>query len=92
MNSRLIKRNKMEEWARFLAAFPQIDATVIDRTGMTGAFDFRLTNPAANEPGATGLLPAVQPLLESQLGLRLRPTQGPVEVLIIDRVERPTDN
>jgi hypothetical protein len=26
----------MEEWARFLAAFPQIDATVIDRTGLTG--------------------------------------------------------
>jgi uncharacterized protein (TIGR03435 family) len=83
----------MEEWARFLAAFPQIDTTVIDRTGMTGAFDFRLTNAAANEPGATtGLLPAVQPALESQLGLRLRPTQAPVEVLVIDRVERPTEN
>jgi len=83
----------MEEWARYLAAFPQIDTTVIDRTGMTGAFDFKLTNPAANEPDATtGLLPAVQPALESQLGLRLRPTQAPVEVLVIDRVERPTEN
>jgi uncharacterized protein (TIGR03435 family) len=82
----------MEEWARFLAAFPQVNTTVIDRTGMTGAFDFKL-NGEPNEPGAaTGLLPALQPVLESQLGLRLRPAQAPVEVLVIDRVERPTEN
>lgn len=91
--ARVVAENMtMEEWARFLAAFPQIDATVIDRTGLSGAFDFTVTNPAANDPDASPLLPAVQPLLESQLGLRLRSTEAEVEVLVIQRVERPTGN
>ena len=82
----------MEEWARFLAAFPQINANVIDRTGLTGAFDIAIRNPAVGDPGATTLLPAVEPLLESQLGLKLRATEGPVDVLVIESVERPTEN
>ena len=82
----------LTEWARFLAAFPQINTTVIDRTGLTGAFDFRIANPAAGEPGATALLPAVEPLLESQLGLKLRSIQAPVNVLVIESIERPTEN
>jgi uncharacterized protein (TIGR03435 family) len=80
----------MEEWARFLAAFPQIDATVFDKTGLPGRFDITITNPAAGD--GSNLLPAVQPLLESQLNIRLRPTEADVEVLVIQSVERPTDN
>jgi uncharacterized protein (TIGR03435 family) len=82
----------MEEWSRFLAAFLQINSTVIDRTGLTGAFDFKLTNPAVGEPGGATLLPAVEPLLESQLGLKLRRAEAPVDVLVIESVERPTEN
>ena len=41
---------------------------------------------------AAALLPAVEPLLESQLGLKLRRAEGPVDVLVIENVERPTDN
>jgi uncharacterized protein (TIGR03435 family) len=81
----------MEEWARFLAAFPQINANVVDRTGLTGAFDIKITNPAIGEPGAAALLPAVEPLLQSQLGLKLRPAEGAVDVLVIESVERPTE-
>ena len=82
----------MEDWARFLAAFPQINANVIDRTSLTGSFDIKITNPAAGDPGGTTLLPAVEPALESQLGLKLRPAEGTVDVLVIESVERPTEN
>jgi len=82
----------MEDWARFLAAFPQINANVVDRTGLPGSYDIKITNPAAGDPGASTLLPAVEPALESQLGLKLRPVEGAVEVLVIESVERPTDN
>jgi uncharacterized protein (TIGR03435 family) len=51
----LVENMTMEEWARFLAAFPQINANVVDRTGVTGAYDIRLTNPEAGEPRATTL-------------------------------------
>jgi uncharacterized protein (TIGR03435 family) len=88
----LVENMTMEEWARFLAAFPQINANVVDHTGLKGAYDIKLTNPEAAESQATTLLPPVQPALESQLGLKLRPTEALVDVLVIESVERPTDN
>jgi uncharacterized protein (TIGR03435 family) len=75
---------------------------VIDGTRLTGAFDFQLTwaidPPAgvsgaaenASHPDLTG--PSIFVALQEQLGLRLVPTKGPVEVLVIDHVERPSGN
>ena len=75
---------------------------VIDGTGLTGAFDFHLTwsmDPPAATPGAaenashadaTG--PSIFAALQEQLGLRLEPTKGPVEVLVIDHIEKPSGN
>jgi uncharacterized protein (TIGR03435 family) len=37
-------------------------------------------------------LPALKPLLEGQLGLTLREAEGPVEILVIEHVERPSEN
>jgi len=34
----------------------------------------------------------IKPLLESQLGLTLRATEGPVEILVIEQIDHPTDN
>jgi uncharacterized protein (TIGR03435 family) len=72
---------------------------VIDRTGLTGTFDVHLkwaidplTSPAA--PGAAQDLagPSLPTALQEQLGLRLESTRGPVEVLVIDHIERPSEN
>lgn len=82
----------MEEWARLLALAPQLNRTVIDRTGLTGGFDIMIKDPDAGEPGRANLLPAMKPALESQLGLTLRNAEAPVEVLVIESVERPTEN
>jgi uncharacterized protein (TIGR03435 family) len=82
----------MEDWAKIMALRPQVNKTVIDRTGLTGAYDIRLIDQAALEPGAPNLLPPIKPLLESELGLTLREAEGPVQVLVIDSIEHPTEN
>jgi len=69
---------------------------VIDRTGLTGAFDIHLEHEpvppsrdgAASDPQGESFLAA----LPEQLGLRLDPGKGPSEFLVIDHIERPTGN
>jgi len=68
---------------------------VLDRTGLDGAFDIDLTytpdNPVvdtSNAPNAPSLITA----LREQLGLRLESTRAPVEVLVVDSVQKPTEN
>ena len=84
--------------ARSLAG--QVGRLVVDRTGLMGGFDFDLEftpDPAAagGQPPAAGgdaNAPSLFTALEEQLGLKLVPQRGPVEMLVIDRVERPTEN
>ena len=73
-----------------------VEHIVEDRTGLIGGFDFDLefsvgSGVAAGttpEPAGASIFTA----LEEQLGLKLRPVRAPVDVLVIDRVERPTEN
>lgn len=83
-----------------LATFPR---PVIDRTGLNGTFDFSLEwappspveptqmapgpNAQGDDPG-----PSIAEAIRQQLGLKLESTRGPVELLVIDHVERPTTN
>jgi uncharacterized protein (TIGR03435 family) len=85
-----------------------LDRPVIDRTNLKGSFDFTLQwTPAPNEggPQAIGLPPRAEPsratdssgpsiftALQEQLGLKLEPTKGQVDMLVIDHVERPSEN
>ena len=87
----LAENMPMSDWVKILSLRPQLNRTVIDRTGLTGNFDIRLQETAPLDM-ATYLPPPIKPMLESQLGLTLRDAEGPVEILIIENVERPTDN
>jgi uncharacterized protein (TIGR03435 family) len=66
---------------------------VVDRTGLTGTFDFELNyapdSVRATAPDPTQLLPDVFTALQEQLGLKLEPQRGPVEYVVIERLERP---
>jgi bla regulator protein blaR1 len=75
-----------------------VGRAVVDRTGLTGGFDWDLEwTPANGEPAPPprdGMAepprdgPWIFTALEEQLGLKLEPTKGPVQVLIIDRVQQ----
>lgn len=87
----------MSDWVRLLAMRPQLDRTVIDRTGLSGGYDitlqyFDLDQPMTLNQLQAAPLPPIKPLLESQMELTLREAQAPVEILVIEHVERPSAN
>ena len=82
----------MSDFVRLLALRPQINRTVVDRTGLTGGYDINLRFFEPGDPGAGNLLPAIKPLLESQFGLTLRDAEGPIEILVIEQIDHPTEN
>jgi uncharacterized protein (TIGR03435 family) len=78
-------------------------AFVVDRTGLTGKYDFTLefsglnypggAFPAPREDGAPRRFPTLFEAVERQLGLKLRETKAPMDVLVVDRVDRvPSEN
>lgn len=77
---------------------PMVGRRVIDRTNLQGNFDIELTFADDAIPGMPPLPPGTTrrdgpslfTALQEQLGIRLEGTRGPVEVLVIDSVERPT--
>jgi uncharacterized protein (TIGR03435 family) len=66
-----------------------LDRPVIDKTRIAGTFDIHLefAAGAASDPTGASILTAIQ-----QLGLKLEPTKGLREFLVIDHAERPTEN
>jgi uncharacterized protein (TIGR03435 family) len=72
----------------------QLERDVSDQTGLTGKYDFQLNWTPDSGP-CQDLSPAEPSLftaLQQQLGLKLESTKGQVETLVIDRVERPSEN
>jgi uncharacterized protein (TIGR03435 family) len=79
-----------------------LDRPVIDKTGLSGRYDFDLKwtpdetqfdGNAVKVPGAADSgKPDLFAAFQQQLGLRLEATKGPIEALVIDRVERPSEN
>lgn len=77
----------------------RLDRPVIDKTGLTGLFDFHLEYTPGQTSTETGTaLPAdpagssIFTALQQQLGLKLTAAKGPGEYLVIDHVERPSAN
>jgi hypothetical protein len=69
---------------------------VIDKTGVQGRFDFHLEylrggGPPPADPDPAHAAPSIFTAVQ-QLGLRMEAAKGPVDVLVIDHVERPSEN
>lgn len=62
----------------------QTGSFVVDKTGIASSYDFTLDWTPSQNP-----VTSISEALEQQLGLRLNPTTGPVELFVIDRVEKP---
>ena len=66
---------------------------VVDHTGLTGKYDFVLEyTPADDAATDESGRPSIFTALEEQLGLKLVATKQPVEVLVVDSIEQPTEN
>jgi uncharacterized protein (TIGR03435 family) len=87
----------MRQFASILS--DTLQRPVVDRTGLEGNFSAVLTytpdsgrvtsaDQPATDPNAASIFTALQ----EQLGLRLDSTRGPVEILVIDHIERPTED
>jgi bla regulator protein blaR1 len=78
----------------------QFQRPVVDETGLTGSYQFDLRwtpDPPAGpgaEPAATGDASAASlpTALQEQLGLKLESRRRPVEAIVIESVERPSEN
>lgn len=77
-----------------LALQTQLDRPVIDNTGFNKRFDAHLEwTPAAIADDPDGLDgPSIFTAIQEQLGLKLEARKGPVDTLVIDRIEMPDDN
>jgi len=80
-------RVRMSSLVRFLSE--QVERPVVDKTGLTGDYDFKM-NFVPGLADADG--PSVFTALQEQLGLRLESQKGPVEMVVIDGVEKASEN
>ncbi len=83
----------------------QLGRSVTDKTGLTGKYDIKFEwtpdetqGGGPREIGAESAAPVdasgptIYTALQEQLGLKLESQKGPVEILLIDRIEKPTEN
>ena len=65
-----------------------VDRAVIDRTGLTGSYDLDLKWTPDLKAPTDDNAPSIFTAIQEQLGLKLASEKGPVEILVIERVER----
>jgi uncharacterized protein (TIGR03435 family) len=88
-----LSKATMEQFAAQLSN-SGLDNPVVDRTGLKGVYDIKLTwtpeygGTPSSDPQTVTIFAALQ----DQLGLKLEPQQAPVEILVLDRVEKPSGN
>jgi uncharacterized protein (TIGR03435 family) len=94
----------LSQFTQFLST--TVQRIVVDRTGLTGNFDLNMTWTPDQMPQGRGdpppgapPLPAIDPngpsiftAVQEQLGLKLESTKAPVDVLVVERAERPVED
>ncbi len=93
---RASSRHAEETMAEFaLSLSTELGRQITDATGLKGKYDFTLNHILENTgpPDADQTGPNIFRALQEQLGLKLEPKKGTVEVLVVDHIEKiPTDN
>lgn len=100
-----MKGMTMPELASTFGNSPEIDELVIDRTGLTGRYDMSVRTGGGMIPSPFGRplprsvgdiaandFPPIRQAIREQLGLRLERIRAPVEVIVIESVERLSEN
>jgi uncharacterized protein (TIGR03435 family) len=105
LGSIAVQKGGMNDLASWLSG--GLGRVVIDKTGLSGEYDYKLEwtpepgeggpesiglPPDGPRPHVDGTGPSIFTAVQEQLGLRLVSQKGPVEMVVIDRVEKPTAN
>ncbi len=72
-----------------MAAIPR---PVVDQTGLPGLYDFTLKWTSFPDPETGDTAASFHAALKDQLGLELKPTQAPIDILVIDHIDHPSEN
>jgi uncharacterized protein (TIGR03435 family) len=82
----------LDELSAYL--FRATDRPVADKTGLTGKFDVVLEFAPDETPesGASSDIPTLVTALQEQLGLKLVSARGPRDFIVIDHIDRPSQN
>ncbi len=64
----------------------------MDHTRLSGTFTFKLKRAPDDKQGADTLGPSLFTALQEQLGLKLEAGKAPMEILVIDHAEKPSEN
>jgi uncharacterized protein (TIGR03435 family) len=98
----LLKGETMAHFAGLMAARPDVNATVIDNTGLAGKFDFAFPYANGNVPADPTATPEVAKRTAAaysstfdaliSIGLRLRPEKRDGTAMVIDQIHKPTEN
>lgn len=63
---------------------------IVDKTALSGRYDFTLRYTL--QPGPNDDTPSIFTAVEEQLGLKLAPDTAPLDVVVVDHIERPTED
>ncbi len=103
-NGNIIAEGRGMTMAEFAARLlTRVDRPVVDKTGLTGRYDIHLEYSMINAGpvrlnGAEGGMPvesdgpSIFSAVQSQLGLRLESDKAPIDVIVVDSIERPSEN
>ena len=86
-----VTNNSLADIADVMKFF--VERPVVDQTGLSGRFDFLLKwSPDEAQSSDPNAPPGFFTAIQEQLGLKLEPVKAPVDVIVIDHVERPSAN
>jgi uncharacterized protein (TIGR03435 family) len=93
VNASIVEGYSMTAWAGFLSQpVCKLGRPVLDKTGLTGTYDFPINwSVYMNDPALQEDEGAIFGALK-EVGLQLHPATGPIDTLVIDHIEKPTEN
>jgi uncharacterized protein (TIGR03435 family) len=90
------RNTTMELIAETLSGFSELGRPVVDQTGLSGRYDFRIEwMPELNRtpsPDVDSQAPSLREAVREELGVKLESTKARIRVPIVDHVERPSEN
>jgi uncharacterized protein (TIGR03435 family) len=87
-----INSKAMEVAALVASLSNPVGRKIIDKTSLTGKYEVNLTWAWNDEPGSGDNGPSIFTALQEQLGLKLESARAPIDVVVIDHIERPSEN